>query len=151
MSRARSRYMTCSEQLRRLPPCWAFSRRSSRPRGAPREAAAGAERTAVLATLTTRDLRVAVVARRRDSGGTPTAEVRLGLARRVGGSWRELWERQLGETYFWNTLTGPRAVCRLAIASASSSPSFRPYVAVQLLLSPSLGCGRTYRVPLPSR
>jgi hypothetical protein len=113
-------------------------------------AAVGAERTATVATLTTQDFRVAVVARRLDGGGTPTAEVRVGLARRVGGSWRELRERRLGETFFWNTVTGPRAVCRLAI-SAGSSSSFQPYATVRLLVSPSLGCGRTHRLPLPAR
>jgi hypothetical protein len=119
--------------------------------GAPRKAAAEAERTAPVATLTTRDFRVAVVVRRLTAGAAPTAEVRVGLARRVGGSWHELGERRLRETFFWNTVTGPRGVCRLAIASAGSSPSSQPYVTVQLLLSPSLGCGRAHRIALPPR
>jgi hypothetical protein len=122
---------------------------ASAPRGPAGTEAVAA--VAAVATMTTRDFRVAVVARRLDGGGTPTAEVRVGLARRVGGSWRELGERRLGETYFWNTVTGPRGVCRLAVASAGSSSTFRPSVMVQLLLSPSLGCGRAHRIALPRR
>jgi uncharacterized membrane protein len=119
---------------------------ASAPRGP-----AGAESAATVATMTTRDFRVAVVARRLGGGGTPTAEVRVGLARRMGDSWRELGERRLGETYFWKTVTKTRGVCRLALASAGSSSTFRPSVTVQLLLSPSLGCGRAHRIALPGR
>lgn len=108
-------------------------------------------RSATVAALTTRDFRIAVVARRLDGGGTPAAEVRVGLARRAGRSWQELRESRLGETFFWQTVTGPRAVCRLAMATTGSSPSFDPYVTVRLLVSPSLGCSRTYRLPLPRR
>ena len=107
-------------------------------------------RSATLATLTTRDVRIAVVARRLDGGGTPTAEVRVGLSRRAGSGWRELRESRLGQTFFWHTVTGPRGVCRLAVDSGSS-PSFAPYITVRLLVSPSLGCSRTHRLPLPRR
>jgi hypothetical protein len=115
------------------------------PSADPRPSAAP---TATVALVTTSDFRVAVAARRLNSGSAPTAEVRVGLARRVGASWRELGERRLDETYFWRTLSGPRAVCRLAIATAGTRPSFSPYATVQLLLSPSLGCGRMYRIPI---
>ena len=107
-------------------------------------------RVATVATVTTGDFRVAVVARRL-GGSPPTADVRVGIARRVGGSWRERGERRLSETSFWRTVTGPRAVCRLEIATAGRSPSFRPFVTVQLLQSPSLGCGKAFRVTLPTR
>ncbi len=119
--------------------------------GAQREPLASPPRVASVALLTTRDFRVAVVARRLNGGATPTAEVRVGVAQRAGGSWRESGERRLDETYFWRTVAGPRAVCRLQAAIGGSRPSFRPHVVVQLLLSPSLGCGRTYRVPLARR
>ena len=119
--------------------------------GAPRPSDASATRVASIATLTTRDFRVAVVARRLKGGATPTAEVRVGLAQLADGRWRELGERRLDDTYFWNVVRGPRAVCRLAIVTAGARPSFRPYVTVQLLLSPSLGCGRAYRLPLAAR
>jgi hypothetical protein len=107
----------------------------------------GTARTATVGVVTTREFRAAVVATRLSGGSTPTAEVRVGLARRVAGSWRELGERRLGETYFWNTVSGPRAVCRLEIATAGTRPSFEPHVTVALLLTPSLGCGRTFRIP----
>lgn len=116
---------------------------------APTGASDADARSATLATLTTRDFRAAVVARRLDGGGTPAAEVRVALARRAGTGWRELRESLLGEAFFWHTVTGPRAVCRFAVDSAGSSPSYDPYVTVRLLVSPSLGCGRTFRLPLP--
>jgi hypothetical protein len=116
--------------------------------GARRAVVASASRVASVATVTTRDFRVAVVATRLSRGATPTAEVRVAAAHRAeGGTWREIGERRLGETYFWHTVTGPRAVCRLELAT-TSRPRLRPHVVVQLLLSPSLGCARTYRLPL---
>ena len=111
---------------------------------------ATAPRVASVATLTTKDFRVAVVARRLNGGATPTADVRVAVARRVGGAWREWAEKRLDETYFWHTVIGPRSVCRLEIATPARPISARLHVTVQLLQSPSLGCGLTYRVPLPS-
>jgi hypothetical protein len=105
-------------------------------------------RGATVGLVTTQDFRVAVVARRLTGGSAPTAEVRVGLARRVDRRWQEVGERRLRETYFWHAVTGPRAVCRLAIATTGARPSFRPYATLRLLLSPSLGCGRTHRIPL---
>ncbi len=116
--------------------------------GSQSDAHQGAARFATVAAITTQEFRVAVVAKRLNGGSTPTAEVRVGLARRVGGSWREFGEQRLRETYFWNTVSGPRAVCRLEINTAGTRSASRPHVTVRLLLSPSLGCGRTYRVPL---
>ena len=98
-----------------------------------------------LATATTQDFRVAVVATRSSAGTAPTAEVRVAVARRVGRAWRETGELRLPETYFWKTVTGPRALCRLEISTASSRSSSRPQVTVQVLQSPSLGCGPTHR------
>jgi hypothetical protein len=95
------------------------------------------------------DVRVAVVAKRASGGSAPTAEVRVGLARRVDSGWREVGERRLDEAYFWRTVSGPGALCRLAIGTTGARPSLRPYLILQLLLSPSLGCGRTYRIALP--
>ena len=104
---------------------------------------------ATVAVVTTHDVRVAVVAKRASGGSAPTAEVRVGLARRVGSGWRELGERRLDETFFWRTVSGTGALCRLAIGTNGARPSLRPYLILQLLLSPSLGCGRTYRIALP--
>jgi hypothetical protein len=111
-----------------------------------------APRVASVATVETRDFRVAVVAYRVSGGAAPTAEVRLAIAQRsAGGGWRERGERRLEETYFWRTVSGPRSVCKLEIATPATLSSVRPHVTVQLLLSPSLGCGRAHRFPLPSR
>jgi hypothetical protein len=110
-----------------------------------------AKRVASIATLTTPDYRAALVAERVGAGATPTADVRLAVAQRVGGNWRERGERRLEETYFWKTVTGPRAVCRLELATATTRSGTRPHVTVRLLQSPSLGCGPTHRLSLPSR
>jgi hypothetical protein len=110
-----------------------------------------AQRVATVGTITTKDFRVAVVALRLSGETPPTAEVRVGYARRVAGRWRELGEKRLAETYFWNSVAGPRAVCRLEIKTAGPGGRSRPYVTVRLLLSPSLGCGDTYRIPLTTR
>ena len=110
-----------------------------------------AQRVATVGVVTTVDFRAVVVAERM-SGAPPTAEVRVGFARRVSGRWRELGERRLDETYFWRTVTGPRALCRLEVETvAPERPSFRPAVTIRLLQSPSLGCGNTYRIPLVRR
>jgi hypothetical protein len=56
-------------------------------------------RKATVAIVTTKEFRVAVVAIRL-SGAPPTADLRVGLARRAGGRWREFAEHHLGERYF---------------------------------------------------
>jgi hypothetical protein len=109
-----------------------------------------AKRVATVATVTTFDFRVAVVAERIGGGTAPTAQVRAAIAQRIGGGWRERRELRLRESYFWRTVTGPRAVCRLEIRTAST-PTRRPHVTIQLLQSPSLGCGPTHRLLLPQR
>jgi hypothetical protein len=120
--------------------------------GDPRPMHSGAARVASVATVETRDFRVAVVAYRVSGGAAPTAEVRLAIAQRAtGGGWRERGERRLDGTYFWRTVSGPRSVCKLEIATPGTLTSVRPHVTVQLLVSPSLGCGRAHRFPLPSR
>lgn len=110
-----------------------------------------AQAVATVATLTTRDFRLAVVAQRSGRGAMPTADVRLAVATRVGSSWRERGEMRLRGTYFWHTVSGPRSICRLQIATAAGQASFRPSVIVQLLRSPALGCGDVHRFPLPTR
>jgi hypothetical protein len=114
-------------------------------------AQSSAQHVVTVGEVTTKDYRAVVVARRL-GGSPPTAEVRVGSARRVSGRWRELGEKRLDETYFWNSVTGPRAVCRLEIETvAPGRGSFKPAVTVRLLQSPSLGCGKTYRIPLGGR
>lgn len=114
-----------------------------------RDSSATAQRVATVGVVTTKDFRAVVVAERVSGESPPTAHVSVGYAWRIGGSWRELGEKRLGESYFWNSVTGPRAVCRLEIETvAPGQRSFRPAVTVRLLQSPSLGCGETYRIPL---
>jgi hypothetical protein len=113
-------------------------------------AQSSAQLVVTVGEVTTQDYRAVVLAHR--LGGAPrTAKVRVGFARRVSGRWRELGERRLDETYFWRTVTGPRAVCRLEIETVGPGARVRPSVTVRLLLSPSIGCGNTYRVPLTAR
>ena len=103
----------------------------------------------VIAVATTSDFRVVVTGRQAGAGGSPpSAVIRVTTSRRIGGRWQQTATHRLKGTYFWNTATGPRAVCRLEVRTAGAPPSFRPYVVVQLLLSPALGCGTTQRLHL---
>jgi hypothetical protein len=77
--------------------------------------------------------------------------VRVGLARRVQRGWREFDERRLGERYFWNVVSRPHAICRLQIETVGTRRRPGSRVTVQLFLSLSVGCGRVYRIPLPTR
>jgi hypothetical protein len=129
----------------------AFAASQSTAMGSPSGAQQSAVRTATVAVVMTREFRVAVVATRSSGASPPTAEVRVGLARRVGGGWREFGEKRLGETNFWNTVSRPHAICRLEIATAGTGRGSRSRVTVQLLVSPSIGCGRVYRFRLPTR
>jgi hypothetical protein len=103
----------------------------------------------VIGTVTTSDFRVVLTARQTGAGGgAPSAIVRVTTSRRVVGRWQQTATHRLKGTYFWNTATGPRAVCRLEIRTAGTQPTFQPYVVVQLLASPALGCGTTQRFHL---
>jgi hypothetical protein len=93
---------------------------------------------ATIATATSSDFRADLVARRAGGGSAPTAAVTLTTYSRAGGAWHTLATRRLLGTFFWKTVSGPRALCRFELASAH-----RPHVTVQLLLTPSLGCGKT--------
>jgi hypothetical protein len=119
--------------------------------GAPLRKHSTATRVASVATVTTRDLGVAVVAYRLNEGAAPTAEVRLAIEQHAGQGRRERGEMRLDETYFWRTVTAPRSVCRLEVSPQGSLRSVRPHVTVQLLVTPSLGCGRVHRFPLSAR
>jgi hypothetical protein len=119
--------------------------------GSPSGVRQSGSRTATVAVVTTQEFRVAVVARQVSGGSTPTAEMRVGVARRVGGRWREFAERRLGEQYFWKTVSRPHAICRLAIETVGTRRRPGSRVIVRLLLSPSIGCGRAYSIPLPTR
>jgi hypothetical protein len=103
----------------------------------------------LVASAETRDVRVDVTAEKvGDVGGAPTAVVRVGIRTRVNGTrWSENSHRLKGP-YFWHTVTGPRSLCRLDIRQTAARPRFRPHVVVQLLRSPSLGCGPAHRFRL---
>jgi hypothetical protein len=106
-------------------------------------AASSAQKT--IASASTSDFRVAVTATKRGAGGAPTAAVTLTTSERAGSGWRRTGTHRLGGTYFWYTVTGPLAVCRLELRTTAAQPRFRPHAIVQLLRSPSLGCGPTSR------
>ena len=105
------------------------------------ERAASAPGVRTIASASTSDFRVVLTAARRGGGSAPTATITLTTSRRLGGGWQRTGVHRLRGTYFWNTVTGPRAVCRLEVRTTGSSARFQPQVLVQLLLSPSLGCG----------
>jgi hypothetical protein len=98
--------------------------------------AAGEAKT--IATTTTTDFRVVVSATNLGGGGgPPEARVTVRTFERADAAWRRTSERRLAGPYFWKTITGPLAVCRLEIRTLPA----RPRAFVQLLQSPSLGCG----------
>jgi hypothetical protein len=102
-----------------------------------------------IASTTTSDSRVVVNATNLGGGGgAPAAAVTVRTFERVGGDWRRTSERRLAGPYFWKTLTGPHAVCRLEIRTTAAQAGFRPHATVQLLRSPSLGCGPVSTHPL---
>ena len=102
-----------------------------------------------IATVTARDFKASLAATKHaGGGGAPTAAVTLSTFERVHGSWRRTGKRQLRGTYFWNTVTGPRALCTFEIHTAATRRASRPSVVVQLLVTPALGCGPVLHYPL---
>ena len=101
-----------------------------------------------IASTTTSDYRVVVTATKQSSGSAPEASLTATTFERRGGAWQHTREHRLGGIYFWKSVTGPKAVCRLEIKTAGTRPGFRPRATVQLLLTPSLGCGPTSNLPL---
>ena len=113
--------------------------------------AASASAARIIATATTTDFRVVLTASKgAPAGGAPTAAVTIRIFDRSGDGWRPTGSRRVAGTYFWNTVTGGRAVCRFALRTAGEARSFRPVAIVQLLVTPSLGCGPARSFPLPS-
>jgi len=98
-----------------------------------------------VASTTTRDFRVVVEAVRSGEGAASEATLTLTTFGRHRGAWQRTGTHRLGGTYFWKTVTGPRAVCRLEIRTTGAQTKFRPRAVVQLLQSPSLGCGPGFR------
>jgi hypothetical protein len=102
--------------------------------------------TKSIASTTTSDFRVVVTAERRGGGPAPTAALTATTFARAENRWRHTGTHSLGGSYFWKTVTGPRAVCRLEIRTTGPGTAFEPRAIVQLLVTPSLGCGPVERL-----
>jgi hypothetical protein len=112
--------------------------------GASPQAATASKTIASVASV---DLRAKLVATRTGGGAAPTARVTVQADELVTGRWRRLATRRLAGTYFWNTVTGPAALCHLDLVTAGLGHA-KPHLAVQLLVTPSLGCGKEQTVTL---
>ena len=91
-----------------------------------------------IATLSSLDYRAVLTAQRESSGAAPTAAVRLVIYSRAGGEWHRAATHRLSGTFFWKTVTAPHGICEIDLRTTGT-----PRLAVQLLESPSVGCGRT--------
>jgi hypothetical protein len=103
--------------------------------------------TKTIGTVTAVDVRATIVATRTGTDSAPAAAVTVELDRRAGAGWQRAVTRKLTGTYFWNSVTGPAAICRLDLATAGQGHTM-PHVDVQLLVTPSIGCGKTQSVAL---
>jgi hypothetical protein len=101
-----------------------------------------------IAEVTTTDARAVVTATRRGNESAPTARIAVATFKRTSGSWIRTGTRVLPGTYFWNTVTAPRAICRLDLRAGSATGASRARVLIQLLTTPSIGCGRTHKIAL---
>ena len=91
--------------------------------GAGTAAASATSRT--IASTTTSDFKVLVSARNLGGGGgAPSAAVTVRTFERAGAGWRRTNERRLAGTYFWKTITGPLAICRLEIRTTAAQAAF---------------------------
>jgi hypothetical protein len=97
--------------------------------------------TKTIGTVAAADVRAQVVATRVGRGAAPTARGTVRAERLVKGRWRHVTTRRLTGTYFWKTVTGPAAICHLDLVTAGLGRT-KPHQAVQLLVTPSLGCGQ---------
>lgn len=108
-------------------------------------AAADAAADTTIATATSGQVRVALVAHELP-GAPPTARVTVTTYRRSQGRWLRVAGSRLRGTYFWRVVRAPHALCRLQLAAAGTP---RPHVTVQLLVTPSIGCGQRQVLALP--
>jgi hypothetical protein len=109
---------------------------SSSPARSPAEAAP----SRTIGTASTNDFRVVLTATKLGGGSAPAARVTVTTSRKVGSGWHRTGVSRLAGTYFWKTLTAPRAVCRLELRTTGGVTS-SPRAVVQLLQTPSVGCG----------
>ena len=112
-------------------------------------AATTTPKTTTIASATSLDYRVVLGVRKNPGGNAPTAEVIVTTYVRSNSRWHHAGSRNLPGTYFWKTVSAPHSLCRLEIDSTSSTGARGPRAIVQLLVSPSIGCGRTQTISLP--
>ena len=101
-----------------------------------------------IASTTTSDFRVVVTAKRRGGGAMPSAALTATTFARAQSGWRRAGTHDLGDSYFWKTVTGPRVLCRLDLRTAGPGTAFKPRAIVQMLVTPSIGCGPVERIPV---
>jgi len=101
-----------------------------------------------IADVSTTDLRAVLTATRAGNGGQPTARVTVVTFKRAAGRWTRTGRHVLPGSYFWHTVTAPHAICRLDLRGGVPTQTKRPRVAVQLLTTPSIGCGRVHEFVL---
>jgi hypothetical protein len=111
-------------------------------------AADTAAKATTIATATSLDYRVDVTARKISGGNAPTAEIIVTNYQRSNGHWRPAGTSQIPGIYFWKTVSAPHSLCRLEIDTARAPAAGVPRAIVQVLVSPSIGCGRTQTIPL---
>jgi hypothetical protein len=104
-----------------------------------------APRPTTIGTAATVDFRVVLTARRTSAGDAPTAAVTATIYRLGRDSWERTGTHEVPGTYFWNVVSRRNAVCGLSIATAGAA---KPHATIRLLVTPSIGCGRSYRIGL---
>lgn len=97
-----------------------------------------------VAIVTTNDFRVVVSAIKTGAGQSPTADVVVASFQRRGSEWGTTKRIVLPGLYFWHTVSGPRAICRIELNTASSRSVPQPRLKIQFLVTPSVGCGRVH-------
>src|SRR5262249_24403582 len=96
-----------------------------------------------IATTSSSDFRADLVSRKLSGGKAPTASLTVVTYERGQSSWQRLGGHRVAGTFFWKTVTGPRAICRLELATVGHAR-----VIVQTLVSPAIGCARATAVPI---
>jgi hypothetical protein len=100
----------------------------------------GTAASKTIGTASTSDFRVVLTATKLGGSTAPEARVTVTTSRKTGAGWRRTGTARLAGTYFWKTVTGPQAVCRLELRTTGGATS-SPRAVVEVLQTPSLGCG----------
>jgi len=111
-------------------------------------AAANTAIATTIASATSLDYRVDVTARKTSGGNAPTAEIIVTSYVRSNGHWQPAGSSHLPGIYFWKTVREPHSLCKLEIETTRTPVAGRPRAIVQVLVSPSIGCGRTQAILL---